>query len=86
MTKQNKTLFLSGQGGSFSVESTDVASPGPGYVLVEVRAAGLNPLDYFVRDSGLGINKWPTMLGADAARIVTVVGEGVTNVTVGDRV
>ena len=50
MTEQ-KALFLSGPGvdGSWSVRARSVPKPGPGELLVEVRATALNPVDWKVR-------------------------------------
>jgi len=70
------------------------SAPGPGEVLVEVRAAGINPLDWhFMRgeprpmrlQSGLRAPKDPRM-GQDLAGVVVEVGEGVTRWAVGDEV
>lgn len=51
-----------------------------------MRAAALNPADWLLRDLGLWIKDWPTILGWDAAGVVVEVGEGVRSVAVGDRV
>jgi NADPH:quinone reductase-like Zn-dependent oxidoreductase len=59
--------------------------PGPGEVLVELRAAGLNHLDIWVR-KGLPSVPKPRILGADGAGVVTGLGEGVDEFAVGDRV
>jgi NADPH:quinone reductase-like Zn-dependent oxidoreductase len=59
--------------------------PGPGEVLVEFRAAGLNHLDIWVR-KGLPSVPKPRILGADGAGVVTGLGEGVDEFAVGDRV
>lgn len=61
--------------------------PGPGEVLVELKAAALNHVDLFVRQGWPGLDlELPHILGADGAGVVSQVGPGVTNVTVGDRV
>jgi NADPH:quinone reductase-like Zn-dependent oxidoreductase len=59
--------------------------PGPGEVLVELRAAGLNHLDVWVR-KGLPSVPKPRILGADGAGVVAALGEGVDGLAVGDRV
>jgi NADPH:quinone reductase-like Zn-dependent oxidoreductase len=59
--------------------------PGPGEVLVELRAAGLNHLDIWVREGLPSVPK-PRILGADGAGVVTGLGEGVDEFAVGDRV
>lgn len=63
-------------------------TPGPGEVVVEVRAAGVNPLDWKLR-SGLRPSPpitEPRRLGFDAAGVVAAVGEGVEEWAVGDEV
>jgi NADPH:quinone reductase-like Zn-dependent oxidoreductase len=59
--------------------------PGPGEVLVALRAAGLNHLDVWVR-KGLPSVPKPRILGADGAGVVTGLGENVEGFSVGDRV
>jgi NADPH:quinone reductase-like Zn-dependent oxidoreductase len=59
--------------------------PGPGEVLVELRASSLNHLDVWVR-KGLPSVPKPHILGADGAGVVAAVGEGVDGFSDGDRV
>jgi NADPH:quinone reductase-like Zn-dependent oxidoreductase len=59
--------------------------PGPGEVLIELRAASLNHLDLWVR-KGLPSVPKPRILGADGAGVVAAVGEGVTGFDPGGRV
>jgi NADPH:quinone reductase-like Zn-dependent oxidoreductase len=59
--------------------------PGPGEVLVSLRAAALNHLDVWVR-RGLPSVPKPHILGADGAGVVVELGEGVTELAAGDRV
>jgi zinc-binding alcohol dehydrogenase/oxidoreductase len=60
-------------------------SPGPGEVLIELRAASLNHLDLWVR-KGLPSVEKPRILGADGAGLVAALGEGVAGLEPGDRV
>ncbi|MET8953449.1 NADP-dependent oxidoreductase [Streptomyces sp. NPDC004129] len=66
-------------------------SPGPGQVLVAVRAAGVNPVDWKLR-GGLrrpgdtGEPSFPVVFGGEVAGIVEETGEGVTGFTAGDAV
>ncbi|WP_372618834.1 alcohol dehydrogenase catalytic domain-containing protein [Falsiroseomonas sp.] len=61
--------------------------PGPGEVLVEVRAVGLNHLDIFVRRGMPGFPvTTPFISGGDIAGRVAALGESVTRWRVGDRV
>jgi NADPH:quinone reductase-like Zn-dependent oxidoreductase len=59
--------------------------PGPGEVLIELRAASLNHLDLWVR-RGLPSVPKPRILGADGAGLVAALGEGVDGLAPGDRV
>jgi NADPH:quinone reductase-like Zn-dependent oxidoreductase len=64
-------------------------SPGPGKVLVRVKAAGINPGEAAIR-KGAFAERWPATFpsgqGSDFAGIVEEVGAEVTNVAVGDEV
>jgi NADPH2:quinone reductase len=66
-------------------EDVDPGRPGPGQVLLRQRAVGLNFIDTYHR-SGLYPNPLPLILGSEGAGEVVALGEGVTNVRVGDRV
>ncbi|MCS7006407.1 MAG: zinc-binding dehydrogenase [Gaiellaceae bacterium] len=66
-------------------EEVEDPIPGPGEVLVSLRAASLNHLDIWVR-KGLPSVPKPRILGADGAGVVAELGEGVDRFAVGDRV
>ncbi|MFF3332993.1 NADP-dependent oxidoreductase [Streptomyces sp. NPDC002888] len=70
---------------------TDVPTPepGPGEVVVEVRAAGINPFDAMIRSGvirDLFPVDFPSGQGSDLAGVVTAVGAGVDGLAVGDEV
>jgi NADPH:quinone reductase-like Zn-dependent oxidoreductase len=71
------------------VVEVDRPIPGPGKVLVRVKAAGINPGEASIR-KGVFAERWPSTfpsgLGSDLAGIVEQVGPGVANVAVGDEV
>ncbi|GIW72943.1 MAG: alcohol dehydrogenase [Planctomycetota bacterium] len=67
------------------LEEIERPSPGPGQVLVEVRAAALNHLDLWVRQ-GTPAPPLPHTLGSDAAGVVAALGEGVQGLEVGQQV
>jgi NADPH2:quinone reductase len=67
------------------VEDVPDPEPGPGEVLVEMRAAGLNHLDLWIR-KGLPSVPKPRILGADGAGVVKELGAGVDGFAVGERV
>jgi NADPH2:quinone reductase len=61
--------------------------PGAGHVRVRVHAAGVNPVDTYIR-SGAYASKpsLPYTPGSDAAGVVDALGDGVAGLSVGDRV
>ncbi len=64
-------------------------APGPGQLLVEVRAAGVNPVDWKTRAGYLQEYfqlQLPAVMGQEASGVVEAVGEGVEGFTVGDEV
>ncbi|MDF0530835.1 alcohol dehydrogenase catalytic domain-containing protein [Tsukamurella sp. 8F] len=63
----------------------ELASPGPGEVLVQIEAAGLCHSDLSVVD-GNRPRPVPMLLGHEAAGVVSALGDGVTGPAVGDRV
>jgi NADPH2:quinone reductase len=82
-----KAVRIHEDGGPDVLRYEDIVdpTPGSGEVLVELRAAGLNHLDVWVR-KGLPSVPKPRILGADGAGIVAALGEGVDGFGVGDRV
>ena len=82
-----KAVQISQTGGPEVLEYKDVADPavGPGQALVDIRAAGVNYMDVYAR-SGSNLPSLPAILGGEGAGVVAEVGEGVTEVEVGDLV
>ena len=70
-----------------TLEEVPDPSPGPGQVLVRVKAVGVNPVEVYIR-AGTYARKpsLPYTPGADAAGIVEAVGAGVASMKTGDRV
>ncbi|GHF80129.1 NADPH:quinone reductase [Streptomyces filamentosus] len=60
--------------------------PGPGQILVAVRAAGVNPTDWKHRTAGFFVDRLPLVLGWDVSGVVAAVGFGVTLFKPGDEV
>ncbi|MEU3194033.1 NADP-dependent oxidoreductase [Streptomyces sp. NPDC006992] len=78
-------------GGPEVLRLVDAEEPhaGPGQVRVAVRAAGVNPVDWRVREGQIlqaHPIELPAGVGLDAAGVVDEVGEGVEGVEVGDPV
>ncbi|MGD0064557.1 MAG: NADP-dependent oxidoreductase [Streptosporangiaceae bacterium] len=71
------------------VEDVPAPEPGSGQVLVQVKAAGINPGEAKIRDGQLHA-RWPATFpsgqGSDLAGIVARTGPGVTSVSAGDEV
>ena len=70
-----------GEGGTLSVQTRPVPWPGPGEVLIKVRAAGVNPVDWKAAMRRLGM-----VPGTDVSGTIETLGEGVTGWKVGDQV
>ncbi|XP_076323494.1 synaptic vesicle membrane protein VAT-1 homolog-like isoform X1 [Tachypleus tridentatus] len=87
--KEMKAVVLAGFGGLKSVKVMKKSQPsvGEGEILIRVKACGLNFLDVMVRQGVIDSPpKTPFILGFECAGEVESVGEGVTDVKVGDRV
>jgi NADPH2:quinone reductase len=69
------------------LEEVPDPQPGPGQIVVRIKAAGVNPVDTYIR-AGIYPRKpqLPYTPGADGAGIIELVGEGVSRVKPGDRV
>ncbi|UPW00687.1 NADPH:quinone reductase [Halorussus gelatinilyticus] len=76
------------QGGPdvLTVEDVERPDPGDGEVRVEVRAAGVNPVDTYFREGSYDPPELPMIPGSDFAGVVDAVGDGVTDFAEGDRV
>ncbi|TBU50235.1 GroES-like protein [Dichomitus squalens] len=85
---QHKALILESKLGQFAVKTVQTPKPGPEEVLVKIEATALNPLDWKVQALGILIERYPTILGFDAAGSIFQIGEEVppTLFAVGDRV
>jgi len=60
--------------------------PGPGEVRVRLAAAGVCHSDLHLAEGRLGSGRWPMVPGHEGAGVVEELGEGVTELAVGDRV
>ena len=67
----------------------DTPQPGPQQIRIAVKAAGVNPLDWKLRSGAFAQvmpTEFPAGVGFEAAGVVDAVGEGVSDVAVGDAV
>ncbi len=84
-----KAIVVKEFGGPEVLEVVEVADPvaGAGQVLVDIHAAGVNPVETYVRSGKYPrLPELPYTPGSDGAGVVAAIGEGVDNVHVGDRV
>ncbi len=84
-----KAVAIREHGGPEVVRLEDLPdpAPGPGQVVVGVRAAALNHLDIWVRKGWQGLLlSFPHVLGSDVSGVVETVGPGVEGVRPGDAV
>jgi S-(hydroxymethyl)mycothiol dehydrogenase len=85
MAYEVRGVVARGKGAPVSVETILVPDPGPGEAVVDVQACGVCHTDLHYREGGIN-DDFPFLLGHEAAGLVSAVGEGVTNVAVGDFV
>ena len=59
------------------MQTTELADPGPGEVVLEVRAAGVNPIDWKLYSGlrGKDPDALPMPIGFEAAGVIAAVGE-----------
>ena len=78
-------FYESGDPDVLRYEDVDVGDPGPGQVRLRHVAVGLNYADTYFRNGTYPI-PLPNGMGVEASGVVQAIGEGVSNVRVGDRV
>ncbi|KAH6999354.1 chaperonin 10-like protein [Ilyonectria destructans] len=70
------------KGQPFEIQTRRTPKPGPGELLIAVKSVALNPADGLMRNLGLFIPTYPTVIGFDISGLVLEVGDGVpTNTT-----
>jgi NADPH:quinone reductase-like Zn-dependent oxidoreductase len=69
------------EGGTLSVRELPVPKPGTGEVLIKVRAAGVNPVDW--KAAGGRVGQVP---GTDVSGVIDTLGEGVSHWKVGEPI
>src|SRR3546814_6341901 len=86
-----RTVEITGFGGPEVLRIGEASRPkaAPGQIVVKVAAAGVNPVDWKVREGHLKDVMpftFPTILGNELAGTIEEIGEGVTTLAVGDEV
>lgn len=91
MSTMQRAVLIRAYGGADAAQVAEIEKPEPGQnqVLVRVRAAGVNGIDWKVREGHVR-NAFPLplpiVLGAEMAGVVEAVGPGASRFRVGDRV
>src|SRR5688500_152184 len=85
MAYEVKGVVARSKGAPVTVETVVVPDPGPGEAVVDIQACGVCHTDLHYREGNIN-DDFPFLLGHEAAGVVAAVGEGVTNVAVGDYV
>jgi NADPH:quinone reductase-like Zn-dependent oxidoreductase len=83
-----KAVILTAPGGVENLQLAEIATPvpAPEEVRIRIRAAGFNPSDYKMRQSGASAEQGPTILGGEVAGVIDAVAADVAEFRVGDAV
>ncbi|KAL2826606.1 chaperonin 10-like protein [Aspergillus cavernicola] len=65
------------KGQPFELQTRPTPKPGPDELLIAVKSVALNPADTYMRDQGLFIPTYPTVVGFDMSGLVLEVGDNV---------
>ena len=85
MVHKVKGVVAKSKGDPVAIEMIEVPNPGPGEVLIDVKACGVCHTDLHYREGAIN-DDFPFLLGHEAAGIVEEVGEGVSDLNPGDFV
>ena len=80
-----KAVIARTKGAPVEIVDVIVPDPGPGEAVVRIEACGVCHTDLHYREGGIN-DDFPFLLGHEAAGLVEAVGEGVTEIAVGDFV
>src|SRR5258708_1286610 len=81
-----KAVIISGPNGRLQVEDRPRPAPGPGEVLIAVRACGVCHGDLMLQAGAFPFARYPIVPGHEIAGVVETVGEGVVGLRKGARV
>jgi len=84
-TPLTMTAAIARRGQPFTLETCELAAPGPGEVRLRVLACGICHTDLAVRDHDLGTTL-PAVLGHEGVGVIEALGAGVDEFAIGDRV
>jgi alcohol dehydrogenase, propanol-preferring len=80
-----KAAILSQTGKPLTIEEIDKPQPGPGEILIKVKACGVCHTDLHLISGEWRLPKLPLVMGHEAVGVVESVGDGVKNFNVDDR-
>ena len=80
-----RAVVVTAKNAPATLETILVPDPGPGEALVDVLTCGVCQTDLHYKVGAVG-DDYPYLLGHEASGVVAAVGEGVTEVAVGDKV
>jgi NADPH:quinone reductase-like Zn-dependent oxidoreductase len=69
-----------------SATQRSLPAPGSNELCIKITATAINPVDRKMRDHDAFLDRYPAVLGSDAAGVVTAIGSEVLGFSVGDRV
>jgi len=85
MPQKVKAVVVKAKDAPVEIETIIVPDAGPGEAVVDILTCGVCHTDLHYKLGGIG-DEYPYLLGHEATGVVSQVGEGVSNVAVGDRV
>jgi NADPH:quinone reductase-like Zn-dependent oxidoreductase len=81
-----KAAYIEQFGGPVKYGDLPDPTPGPGQIVVDAVAASVNGADWKVRAGHYGKGAFPLILGRDFSGVVSALGDGVTDLRIGDEV
>lgn len=85
MPQKVKAVVVKAKDAPVEIETIIVPDAGPGEAVVDILTCGVCHTDLHYKLGGIG-DEYPYLLGHEATGVVSQIGEGVSNVAVGDRV
>ncbi|MFH8447610.1 S-(hydroxymethyl)mycothiol dehydrogenase [Streptomyces fungicidicus] len=85
MSQQVRGVVVTAKDAPAEVTTIVIPDPGPGEAVVRIQACGVCHTDLHYKQGGIG-DEFPYLLGHEAAGVVESVGEGVSEIGVGDFV
>jgi len=83
---EQKALIIKEEKAPFTLGTLPVPKPGAGQILIKIKAAALNPVDWKQQKYGFRIESYPAVLGWELAGDIEELGDGVEGFKKGDKV